>query len=235
MPSVTRGFLFCFLLITSAMATEQAFPPTAPGVTEVKILPAGVLLKSAGRGNYFEQSDGLFMPLFRYISRHNIAMTTPVEARIDDAAMYFWVAESQHAKVAGNEGTVAVERIPKRRVASLGAKGSYSRGNFEKNRDTLVMTVVATVAGAISMLANFGMFFRSGDNRGHALATILAVIVAPMAAMIVQIDKDKLSAAETEAVVTEQKAQAAIAALYVPTPQASLAALNALAVATPVR
>ena len=46
--------------------------------------------------------------------------------------------ESQHAKVAGNEGTVAVERIPQRRVASLGAKGSYSRGNFEKNRDTLV-------------------------------------------------------------------------------------------------
>lgn len=55
-----------------------------------------------------------------------------------------------------------------------------------KNRDTLVMTVVATVAGAISMLANFGMFFRSGDNRGNALATILAVLVAPIAAMIVQ-------------------------------------------------
>ena len=99
MPSVTRCLLFCILLITSAMATEQAFPPTAPGVTEVKTLPAGILLKSAGRGNYFEQSDGLFMPLFRYISRHNIEMTTPVEARIDDAAMYFWVAESQHAKV----------------------------------------------------------------------------------------------------------------------------------------
>ncbi len=55
-----------------------------------------------------------------------------------------------------------------------------------KNRDTLIMTMVATVAGAISMLANFGMFFRCGDNRGNALATILAVIVAPIAAMIVQ-------------------------------------------------
>lgn len=55
-----------------------------------------------------------------------------------------------------------------------------------KNRDTLIMTMVATVAGAISMLANFGMFFRSNDNRGNALATILAVIVAPIAAMIVQ-------------------------------------------------
>jgi hypothetical protein len=124
------------------MATEQAFPPTAPGVAEVKTLPAGVLLKSTGRGNYFEQSDGLFMPLFRYISKHNIAMTTPVEARIDDAAMYFWVAESQHAKVAGNEGAVEVQRIPERRVASLGARGSYSRGNFEKHRDKLLAWIV---------------------------------------------------------------------------------------------
>ena len=138
MPSLTRCFLLSVLLIAPAMATEQAFPPTAPGVTEVKTLPAGVLLKSTGRGNYFEQSDGLFMPLFRYISRHNIAMTTPVEARIDSAAMYFWVAESQHAKVAGSEGKVEVERIPARRVASLGIKGSYTRDNFEKNRDMLV-------------------------------------------------------------------------------------------------
>ncbi|QJB70829.1 M48 family metalloprotease [Parasphingorhabdus halotolerans] len=51
-----------------------------------------------------------------------------------------------------------------------------------KNRDTLIMTMVATIAGAVSMLANFGMFFRS--NRG--LAGILAVLVAPFAAMIVQ-------------------------------------------------
>jgi heat shock protein HtpX len=55
-----------------------------------------------------------------------------------------------------------------------------------KNRDTLVMTMVATIAGAISMLANFGMFFRSGDSRGNAVATLLAVVVAPLAAMIVQ-------------------------------------------------
>lgn len=56
-----------------------------------------------------------------------------------------------------------------------------------RNRDTLIMTMVATIAGAISMLANFGMFFRGGgDNRGAMLATILAVIVAPFAAMIVQ-------------------------------------------------
>jgi predicted Zn-dependent protease len=56
-----------------------------------------------------------------------------------------------------------------------------------KNRDTLIMTMTATIAGAISFLANFGLFFRGGgDNRGNMLAMILAVIVAPFAAMIVQ-------------------------------------------------
>jgi heat shock protein HtpX len=56
-----------------------------------------------------------------------------------------------------------------------------------KNRDTLVMTMTATIAGAISMLANFGMFFGGRDSRGNALAMILAVIVAPFAAMLVQL------------------------------------------------
>jgi len=55
-----------------------------------------------------------------------------------------------------------------------------------KHRDTLVMTMVATIAGAIAMLANFGLFFR-GDHRGNLLATVLAVLVAPFAAMIVQL------------------------------------------------
>ena len=57
-----------------------------------------------------------------------------------------------------------------------------------KNRDTLIMTMVATIAGAISMLANFGMMFRGGDgdNRGAGIAGLLAVLIAPFAAMIVQ-------------------------------------------------
>jgi len=56
-----------------------------------------------------------------------------------------------------------------------------------RNRDTLIMTMTATIAGAISMLANFGMFFgHSQDNRQNMLATLAAVIIAPFAAMIVQ-------------------------------------------------
>ena len=58
-----------------------------------------------------------------------------------------------------------------------------------RNRDTLVMTLTATIAGAISMLANFGMFFggsRDRDNPFGPLGIILMVFLAPLAAMIVQ-------------------------------------------------
>jgi effector-binding domain-containing protein len=120
------------------MAAQSAFPQTAAGVCELKTLPAGMLLKSEGSGNYFTAANGLFGPLFRYISSHNIAMTTPVEAQIDQAAMFFWVAESERSKVRGSESGVKVVEVPARSVASIGGKGSYSRENFEQARDALL-------------------------------------------------------------------------------------------------
>jgi heat shock protein HtpX len=57
-----------------------------------------------------------------------------------------------------------------------------------RNRDTLTMTVTATLAGAISMLASFGLFF-GGGNRNNPLGIVgvlLIAILAPMAAMLVQ-------------------------------------------------
>lgn len=59
-----------------------------------------------------------------------------------------------------------------------------------KNRDTLTMTVAATIAGAISMLANFGLLFGGGHRRdgegGGIFSTLIAVIVAPIAAALLQ-------------------------------------------------
>ncbi|MEL6599119.1 MAG: zinc metalloprotease HtpX [Pseudomonadota bacterium] len=57
-----------------------------------------------------------------------------------------------------------------------------------KNRDTLIMTVAATVAGAISMLAQFGMFFGGGRDRGPLgiIGVIAAALLAPFAAMLIQ-------------------------------------------------
>ena len=57
-----------------------------------------------------------------------------------------------------------------------------------RNRDTLIMTVSATVAGAISMLAQFGLFFGGGRGRGAMgfAGVLLAAIMAPIAAMLIQ-------------------------------------------------
>ncbi|MDR0702857.1 MAG: zinc metalloprotease HtpX [Azoarcus sp.] len=56
-----------------------------------------------------------------------------------------------------------------------------------QHRDILISTIAATVAGAISALAQFGMFFGGrGDNRPHPAVQILLMILAPMAAMLIQ-------------------------------------------------
>jgi heat shock protein HtpX len=56
-----------------------------------------------------------------------------------------------------------------------------------KNRDTLIMTVSATIAGAITSLAQFGFLFGGrGDNRPSPVVMLLTALVAPLAAMIIQ-------------------------------------------------
>src|SRR3546814_7914870 len=88
-----------------------------------------------------------------------------------------------HAAVAATTGLLSM--LSRDEVAGVMA---HELGHV-RNRDTLSMTMVATIAGAISMLANFGLFFRGGNQEnghGNIAATLLAVIVAPFAAMIVQ-------------------------------------------------
>jgi heat shock protein HtpX len=58
-----------------------------------------------------------------------------------------------------------------------------------KNRDTLTMTITATVAGALSALANFAMFFGGRDEEGRPTGmagALVMAILAPMAAALVQ-------------------------------------------------
>src|SRR4051812_47207445 len=56
-----------------------------------------------------------------------------------------------------------------------------------KNRDTLTMTISATLAGAISSIAHWGMFFGGGRRNGlGVIGTLALAILAPIAAMIVQ-------------------------------------------------
>lgn len=79
-------------------------------------------------------------------------------------------------------------------AATTGLLGSLSREEVAgvmahelahvQNRDTLTMTVTATIAGAIGMLANFALFF--GRERAGLLGSLAIMIFAPMAAGLVQ-------------------------------------------------
>jgi len=89
----------------------------------------------------------------------------------------------QHAAVAVSTGLIDV--LNRDEIAGVVA---HELAHI-KNRDTLTMTVTATIAGAMSMLAKFGLFFGGGarDNNGTGvIGTLLMVILAPLAAMIVQ-------------------------------------------------
>jgi heat shock protein HtpX len=91
--------------------------------------------------------------------------------------------DPQHGAVAVTTGIM--QRLSKEELAGVIA---HELAHI-KNRDTLIMTVTATIAGAISMLAQFGMLFSSGDNRNNPLGiigTIALVLLAPIAAMLVQ-------------------------------------------------
>ena len=56
-----------------------------------------------------------------------------------------------------------------------------------RHRDMLISSVAATLAGAIMVLARFGLFFGGGDrDRGGGALALLVVILAPIAAMLVQ-------------------------------------------------
>jgi heat shock protein HtpX len=87
-----------------------------------------------------------------------------------------------------------------------------------KNRDTLIMTVTATIAGAIGMLANFGFLFGGSRDRENPLGpigAIVAMVVAPMAAMLVQmaISRTREYAADRMAVEISGNSQGLATAL----------------------
>ncbi|MDO9125354.1 MAG: M48 family metalloprotease, partial [Parvibaculum sp.] len=87
----------------------------------------------------------------------------------------------EHAAVAATTGLIAT-LTPEELAGVMAHELTHI-----KNRDTLIMTVTATIAGAISMLANFALFFGGNrNNTGGFIGTLALAILAPMAAALVQ-------------------------------------------------
>jgi heat shock protein HtpX len=89
----------------------------------------------------------------------------------------------EHAAVCATTGLL--QTLSREEIAGVMA---HELGHV-RNRDTLTMTITATIAGAISMLANFAFFFggnRDNNNPLGFVGILIAAIVAPLAALLVQ-------------------------------------------------
>jgi len=88
----------------------------------------------------------------------------------------------EHAAVAATTGILQLLSARELR-AVLAHELSHVR-----HRDILTSTITASIAGAISTLANFGMFFggRNNDNR-NPLVALVVLILAPIAAVLIQL------------------------------------------------
>jgi heat shock protein HtpX len=104
---------------------------------------------------------------------------------IDEAAPNAFATgrNPEHAAVAATTGIIRV--LSERELRGVMAHELA----HVKHRDILISTVSATMAGAISMLANFGMMFGGRDSEGrpaNPLVGLLVAILAPMAAALIQ-------------------------------------------------
>jgi len=125
------------LVIKNIYGVEEAFKRTPAGKIEVKIIPESMVMVSEGEGNYYRTRNYLFRRLFNYISENNVAMTTPVEARIENAQMKFYVGTKDKIKALQDQGSVRIVTVPQRTVVSIGIRGVYTEGSFEKARAQL--------------------------------------------------------------------------------------------------
>jgi heat shock protein HtpX len=91
--------------------------------------------------------------------------------------------DPEHAAVAATRGLL--QMLDRREIRGVMAHELA----HVKHRDTLTMTITATIAGAISALANFAFLFGGRDENGRStgiVGTIAMMILAPMAAGLVQ-------------------------------------------------
>ena len=89
----------------------------------------------------------------------------------------------EHAAVAATTGIMRV--LSERELRGVMA---HELGHV-RHRDILISTISATMAGAISMLANFAMFFGGRNSEGRStnpIAGILVMLLAPLAASLIQ-------------------------------------------------
>ncbi|WP_417520047.1 zinc metalloprotease HtpX [Minwuia sp.] len=144
-----------------------------------------IVLRMYGARQVDRQSAPEFHDLVENLARRaNMPMPKVYIIDTDQPNAFATGRSPDRAAVAATRGLL--QRLTREEIAGVMA---HELAHVE-NRDTLIMTVTATIAGAIGMLANFamfaGMFGRGQNNPLGGIGTILVAILAPIAAMLVQ-------------------------------------------------
>ncbi len=129
-------------------------------------------------------APGLYATVARLAEQAQLPMPRVYIMQNDQPNAFATGRNPQNAAVAVTTGLL--QRLDDREVAGVLAHELA----HVKNRDTLTRTITATLAGAIGMLGNFAFFFMgSRDSRNNplgAVGALVAMLVAPIAAMLVQ-------------------------------------------------
>ena len=121
----------------TASAYEEAFDRTLKGTIEVKTIPELQVIEATDENGYFDADNQMFRKCFRYISRNDIAMTTPVTVDVKPGAMRFIIGEEDQEKATEGTTEVSVLTIPERTVVSIGYNGRYNQKNYDKHLERL--------------------------------------------------------------------------------------------------
>jgi heat shock protein HtpX len=161
-----------------------------------------VVLRMYGAQEVDRQSaPGLYDMVADLAARADLPMPKVYLIDQDQPNAFATGRDPEHAAVAATTGLL--NRLSQEEVAGVMA---HELAHI-KNRDTLIMTVTATIAGAVGMLANLAslqMLF--GDSRNNPLGMIgavLTMVLAPMAAMLVQMAISRAREYEADALGAE--------------------------------
>ena len=127
-------------------------------------------------------SDPLHKMVAQLAKNANIPIPKVYEIPNEQPNAFATGRNPENSAVAATTGLLS--RLTKEEIAAVMA---HELAHI-KNRDTTIMVVAATFAGAISMLANFMMFFGNRRNNHRGFLGILAMmILAPLAASLIQL------------------------------------------------
>lgn len=147
-----------------------------------------IVLKMYGAQEIEEQDNPVFYGIVRRLAERAALPMPRVYMIPSESPNAFATGRNpQHAAVAATQGIMRI-LTPEELEGVMAHELAHV-----KNRDTLISTIAATIAGAISMLANmlqWAAIFGGGrddeEGGGSAIGAIALAIIAPIAAMIIQ-------------------------------------------------